>query len=184
MLGRATTVSGSVKDILDNLPPYAKNALTLFKELIELLYEASQKGVQIDLIVRGFCTLRPRTKDLSESIRVISIVGRFLEHSRIFFFQNGKEKTVDGVYYIGSADWMTRNLNARVEVVTPVFERKLKRKLLEILNTCLSDYRHAWEMEPSGKYVQRDDESLSGESSSQEKLMQFAQMRSQLQASV
>ncbi len=152
------------------------------KELIELLYEASQKGVHVDLIVRGFCTLRPRTKGLSESIRVISIVGRFLEHSRIFFFQNGKEKTVDGDYYIGSADWMTRNLNARVEVVTPVFERKLKRKLLEILNTCLSDYRHAWEMEPSGKYVQRDDESLSGESSSQEKLMQFAQMRSQLQS--
>ncbi|MBY0386318.1 polyphosphate kinase 1, partial [bacterium] len=83
------------------------------KEMIELLYEASQKGVHIDLLVRGFCTLRPGVKGLSEHIRVISIIGRFLEHSRIFYFQNGKEKTVDGDYYIGSADWMSRNLNAR-----------------------------------------------------------------------
>lgn len=149
------------------------------KEMIEILYEASQKGVHIDLLVRGFCTLRPGVKGLSEHIRVISIIGRFLEHSRIFYFQNGKEKTVDGDYYIGSADWMSRNLNARVEVVVPIFERKLKRRLWEILNTCLSDYRQVWEMEPDGKYVQRDDESLSGESSSQEKLMQFSQIRAQ-----
>jgi polyphosphate kinase len=149
------------------------------KELIELLYEASQKGVYIDLIVRGFCTLKPGVAGLSQHIRVVSIVGRFLEHSRIFYFQNGKEKTVDGDYYIGSADWMSRNLNARVEVVVPIFERKLKRRLGEILNTCLSDYRQAWEMESDGKYVQRDDETLSGESSSQEKLMQFAQLRGQ-----
>lgn len=149
------------------------------KEMIELLYEASQKGVHIDLLVRGFCTLRPGVKGLSEHIRVISIIGRFLEHSRIFYFQNGKEKTVDGDYYIGSADWMSRNLNARVEVVVPIFERKLKRRLWEILNTCLSDYRQVWEMESDGKYIQRDDESLSGDSSSQEKIMQFAQIRSQ-----
>ncbi len=149
------------------------------KEMIELLYEASQKGVHIDLIVRGFCTLQPGVKGLSEQIRVISIIGRFLEHSRIFYFQNGKEKTVDGDYYIGSADWMSRNLNARIEVVVPIFERKLKRRLWEILNTTLADYRQAWEMEPDGKYIQRDDETLSGETSSQERLMQFAQLRSQ-----
>lgn len=149
------------------------------KEMIELLYEASQKGVHIDLIVRGFCTLKPGVKSLSEQIRVISIIGRFLEHSRIFYFQNGKEKTVDGDFYIGSADWMSRNLNARVEVVVPIFERKLKRRLWEILNTSLADHRQVWEMESDGKYVQRDDESLSGETSSQERLMHFAQLHSQ-----
>ncbi len=152
------------------------------KEMIEALYEASQKGVHIDLIVRGFCTLRPGLRDLSEQIRVISVIGRFLEHSRIFYFQNGKEKTVDGDFYIGSADWMSRNLSARIEVVVPIFERKLKRRLWEILSTCLSDYRQAWEMESDGKYFQRDDETLSGESSAQERLMQFAALRSQLES--
>ncbi|HEU5235738.1 MAG TPA: hypothetical protein VFU37_01275, partial [Pyrinomonadaceae bacterium] len=91
-------------------------------EIIEALYHASQAGVMIDLIVRGACMLRPGVPGLSQTINVRSIVGRFLEHSRIFYFANGGDEEV----YIGSADWMTRNLNRRVEVVAPVLDRQLR----------------------------------------------------------
>lgn len=98
-------------------------------EIIEALYRASQAGVQIDLIVRGSCMLRPGVPGLSETIHVRSIVGQFLEHSRIFYFANGGEDDV----YIGSADWMTRNLNRRVEVVTPLLDPQLKRHLKDVV---------------------------------------------------
>jgi polyphosphate kinase len=98
-------------------------------EIIETLYRASRAGVEIDLIVRGSCMLRPGVPGLSETIRVRSIVGQFLEHSRIFYFANGGDDDV----YIGSADWMTRNLNRRVEVVTPILDATLKRHLKDVV---------------------------------------------------
>ena len=122
------------------------------KDIIEALYQASQAGVQIDLIIRGFSCLKPQTPGLSENIRIISVLGPFLEHSRVFYFQNGAESELDGLFFIGSADWMTRNLIGRVEVVTPIMDRPLKEKLWEILSTMLSDQRLAWEMLDDGSY--------------------------------
>jgi polyphosphate kinase len=119
--------------------------------IIGALYEASQAGVEIDLIVRGICCLRPGLAGVSDRIRVISIVGRFLEHSRLFYFANGG----DDAYFIGSADWMPRNLDRRVEVVTPVEDRALHPRLRALLETCLADNRQAWELRPDGTYAQR-----------------------------
>ncbi len=123
--------------------------------IIRALYQASQAGVEIDLLVRGLCCLRPGVKGLSERIRVISIVGRLLEHSRIFFFQNGAADPLDGEYFIGSADWMYRNLLSRVEAVTPVLDRKLRERCREILTIMLADSVQAWEMQPDGSYRRR-----------------------------
>lgn len=119
--------------------------------IIAALYAASQTGVQIDLIVRGICCLRPGLPEISENIRVISIIGRFLEHSRLFYFHNGGEEEV----FIGSADLMTRNLDRRVEAVAPVIEPGLVKDLQEILGIMLADNRQAWDLQPDGKYVQR-----------------------------
>ncbi|OKH16949.1 polyphosphate kinase 1 [[Limnothrix rosea] IAM M-220] len=119
--------------------------------MIQALYRASQAGVKIDLIIRGICCLRPGVPGLSENINVVSVIGRFLEHSRIFYFQNAGNEEM----YIGSADWMTRNLSRRVEAVTPVEDPKLIGDLNEILGIMLSDNRLAWELQPDGKYLQR-----------------------------
>jgi polyphosphate kinase len=121
-------------------------------ECIEALYRASSAGVEIDLIIRGICCLRPGVEGLSERIRVISIIGRFLEHSRIWMFAN------DGApeYFFGSADWMPRNFDRRVEVVTPVESPVLKERLQSVLEVCLADNRQAWELRSDGSYVQRD----------------------------
>lgn len=119
-------------------------------DLIRALYAASAKGVKVDLIVRGMCCLRPGVPHLSENIRVVSIVGRFLEHSRIFYFRNGGDDEV----YIGSADWMPRNLDRRIEVVVPVEYPDFRRILRDdVLETCLKDDRQAWELQPDGRYV-------------------------------
>jgi polyphosphate kinase len=123
-------------------------------DLIEALCEASAAGVSIDLIVRGFCCLRPGVPGRTENIRVRSIIGRFLEHSRIFHFADGLEDPVEGEYYIGSADWMHRNLSKRVEVVTPILSSQSKEKLWRILGICLQDRRQAWELGPDGQYTQ------------------------------
>lgn len=121
------------------------------KQVIQTLYEASQAGVEIDLIVRGICCLRPGLPEFSDKIRVISIIGRFLEHSRIFYFHNkGKEEI-----YIGSADWMTRNLSRRVEAVTPIESPEIFGDLQEILGVMLADNRKAWELQSDGTFVQR-----------------------------
>ncbi|PZV23995.1 MAG: polyphosphate kinase 1 [Snowella sp.] len=119
--------------------------------IIQALYAASQAGVKIDLIIRGICCLRPNTEGLSENIRVISVVGRFLEHSRIFYFHNNGQEEI----YIGSADWMTRNLSRRVEAITPIESPQAFLELQEILGVLLADNRHAWELQSDGKYIQR-----------------------------
>ncbi len=120
-------------------------------DIITELYRASQAGVEIDLIIRGICCLRPGVPGLSENIRVISVIGRFLEHSRIFYFYNGGDQR----YYIGSADWMPRNLDRRVEAVVPIEDESLQTELSELLQICLNDNRQAWEMKPDGTYEQR-----------------------------
>jgi polyphosphate kinase len=119
--------------------------------IIQELYRASQAGVEIDLIVRGFCCLRPGIKGVSENIRVTSVIGRFLEHSRVFYFYNGGKEE----YYIGSADWMYRNLDGRVEAIVPVLKAKLQRQLKSILEAYLLDQRQTWDLLPDGSYVQR-----------------------------
>ncbi len=125
------------------------------RDVCRALSEASQAGVAVDLIVRGFCTLRPGVPKFSENIRVISIIGRFLEHSRIYHFRNGAADPVDGEYYIGSADWMHRNLESRVEAITPIEERALRADLWRILQIQMRDQRQAWEMKADGTYVHR-----------------------------
>lgn len=123
------------------------------KSMIEALYEASQAGVKINLIVRGFCCLRAGVPGLSENIRVISIVGPFLEHSRIFYFRSGAASELDGRFFIGSADWMSRNLLGRVEVVAPVEDKQARERIWEILDVMLKDEVMAWEMGPDGDYA-------------------------------
>ena len=125
------------------------------REITDKLYEASRAGVQVHLIVRGFCCLRPGVPGLSENIRVISIVGRFLEHSRIFHFAAGHDDPVDGDWYMGSADWMYRNLNTRVEAVVPVRDQDARRRLQRLFEVSWLDQRNAWELGPSGAYAQR-----------------------------
>jgi polyphosphate kinase len=120
-------------------------------DVTRALYEASQAGVQVDLIVRDSCRLRPGVPGLSDNIRVISVVGRFLEHSRIYYFHNGGDEE----FYIGSADVMTRNLVSRVEVLTPVEPKALRAELRTALDILLGDQRSAWDMQPDGTYVQR-----------------------------
>jgi len=117
------------------------------------LVGASQAGVPIDLIVRGFCCLLPGVQGWTDNIRVRSIIGRFLEHARIFHFANGAQDPLDGEFYIGSADWMYRNLTRRVEAAAPVDNRMLRARLWEILDVNLRDRRQAWRMQSDGRYV-------------------------------
>ena len=128
------------------------------QEICEALYAASKAGVKIDLIVRGFCTLKPGVPGLSENIRVTSIIGRFLEHARIFYFRGGAKEPLGGKFYIGSADWMFRNLNNRIEVVTPILDSDLKAELYRNLEYQLNERVLAWDLQPSGEYVQRKPE--------------------------
>jgi polyphosphate kinase len=131
--------------------------------ICEALLRASQAGVEIDLIVRGFCTLRPGVPGVSDRIRILSVIGRFLEHSRIYYFANGSDDPLDGDYYIGSADWMTRNLSDRVEAVAPVGARPLRQRLWQILQIMLHDRRQAWDLRPDGPYVQRTPPAADGQ---------------------
>lgn len=125
------------------------NSLT-HRPIINALYEASSAGVQIDLIVRGICMLRPGVPNLSENIRVVSIVGRFLEHSRIFYFRNDGDEQV----FLGSPDMMSRNLKQRVEIICPVLDRKIKNAIINrILPTFLHDTAKGYVLEPNGMYL-------------------------------
>jgi polyphosphate kinase len=116
--------------------------------IIKALYAASQAGVKIDLNIRGVCCLRPGVKNLSDNIRVISIVDRFLEHARILSFHNGGDKLV----FISSADWMPRNLDRRVELLVPITDAEAKKRCIRILETHLSDTVNAWELKNDGHY--------------------------------
>ena len=139
-------------------------------QIIFALYEASRAGVQIDLIIRGICCLRPGLPNLSDNIRVISIIGRFLEHSRIYYFYNNNQEEI----YIGSADWMRRNLDRRVEVITPIKDQEIAKDLQEILGIMLADNRHAWELQPDGNYIQRCPGDNCPEANSQKTIMSMA----------
>jgi polyphosphate kinase len=121
------------------------------RECIQALYRASQAGVPVEINVRGICCLRPGVPGVSENIRVVSIVGRFLEHSRIFAFERNGEQTV----YIGSADLMPRNLDTRVELLTPLRDEALRGDLLDTLDRCFADDVNTWELVPSGKWERR-----------------------------
>ena len=129
---------------------YAKmNALTEYG-IVDALYEASQAGVTIDLLVRGECRLRPGVKGLSDNIRVRSIVGRFLEHTRVFYFRTGEDEEM----YLSSADWMTRNIHRRVETMFPVLDESIKKRIMrEIFETYFADNCQSWQMEPDGTYT-------------------------------
>ena len=149
------------------------------QQLTRAIYRASQAGVPIELLVRGFCVLVPGVAGLSDNVKVVSVVGRFLEHSRIFYFRGGAEDPLDGEFYIGSADWMYRNLHSRVEVITPVEERTLKEKCWEVFQLMLADTRQAWEMKSDGTYFRREEGgSADGPVGSQAKLMQLTKLRS------
>ncbi|MFQ5983466.1 MAG: RNA degradosome polyphosphate kinase, partial [Woeseiaceae bacterium] len=117
--------------------------------IINALYKASSEGVKIELIVRGICSLRPGIPGLSENIRVRSIIGRFLEHSRVFYFRN------DGnwEYFCSSADWMDRNFFRRTETCFPIRQKPLKKRLLKDLKLFLADNCQAWELQGDGSYV-------------------------------
>jgi polyphosphate kinase len=120
-------------------------------DITKALYQAAQAGVQVDLLIRDTCRLRPGIPGLSEDVRVLSIVGRFLEHARIYHFGGGGSPE----YYIGSADCMTRNLESRVETLAPVEDPLLQQELQQIIDVQFDDYRSGWEMQPDGSYVQR-----------------------------
>lgn len=148
------------------------NALTDM-DVIAALYQASQAGVKVDLIIRDSCLLRPGIPGLSENIRVVSLVGRFLEHARIYYFKNnGLEQ-----YFIGSADLMKRNLERRVEVIAPVESPVLQSQLREILNLQLTDRRGVWDMQPDGSYTRRQPESKEEKRSAQELLIEKSEKR-------
>ena len=129
----------------------AKMNALVDREVIVALYEASRAGVAIDLIVRGICCLRPGVPGVSDTIRVISIVGRFLEHSRAFYFYNAGREEV----YIGSADWMPLNLNLRIEAVVPLDTPQHRRAVRDLLELMLRDNRQAWDLDADGSYRQR-----------------------------
>jgi len=143
-------------------------------DIVEALYRASRAGVKVELIVRDTCRLRPGLPGLSDDVMVVSVVGRFLEHARIYYFRNGGEEE----FFIGSADLMTRNLESRVEVVTPVEDPALRNELRLILDLQLGDQRNAWEMQSDGTYVQRGSES-SEAVGSQQALIAAAEHRHQ-----
>ena len=127
------------------------NSLTESR-LIDALYRASGNGVKSQLLVRGICSLRPGVSGLSENIRVVSVLGRFLEHSRIFAFGSGSEQIV----YLSSADWMPRNMYHRVEVAVPVLDDQLRKRVVkESLDVYFRDDSYAWELQANGSYKRR-----------------------------
>lgn len=142
-------------------------------DVIVALYEASQAGVKIELIVRGICCLRPGLKDLSETIRVRSIVGRFLEHSRVFYFSHGGRNDV----YIGSADWMQRNLTRRVETLIPIEDDRLKKKIMDIIDIYLKDNAKSRFLKSDGRYERPKRQPGQHRLNAQERLLELSARR-------
>ena len=147
--------------------------------MVQELYRASQAGVQIDLIVRGICSLNPGIRGISERIRVRSIVGRFLEHSRIYYFENGGAEEI----YLGSADWMPRNLHERVEVVFPLRDSLLRDRVKnELLAAYLADNVKARLLQPGGSHIRANANGKAAPFSSQEFLIDAAEGKRELSA--
>src|SRR6185503_4750695 len=119
---------------------------------IQALYRASQAGVRVDLNVRGICCLKPGVPGVSENIRVVSVVGRFLEHSRVYAFQRGEETRI----LMGSADMMPRNLDSRVELVTPVEDAALRAEMIDVLERCFADDENSWELGTEGGWTRNE----------------------------
>jgi polyphosphate kinase len=142
-------------------------------DVTRALYEAARAGVPVDLIVRDTCRLRPGLPGLSESVRVVSIVGRFLEHARIWYFRNGGDEE----YWIGSADCMKRNLESRVETLVPVEDPRLREELRTVLDAQLADLRSAWELRSDGTWLQRSADPGDDARSSQQLLIEAAEKR-------
>ena len=159
LLVAPVTLRSGIEKLIKREINYAKNGLPakiiakmnslVDPEIIKLLYLASQEGVKIELIIRGMCCLYPQKKGLSENIKVTSIIGRFLEHSRIFWFNNDGDAEV----FIGSADWMRRNLDRRVEAVTPIEEQKIKKEIKHLLDSYLEANKDSWNMQSDGSYT-------------------------------
>jgi polyphosphate kinase len=141
-------------------------------EIIRALFVASRNGVRIDIIARGICCLRPGVPGVSENIRVISIVGRFLEHSRLWYFANGGV----GEYFVGSSDWMPRNFDRRVEAVAPIENTALHPRLQSLFETCLRDNRQSWELGADGEWTRREAKAKKAHAH-QEGMMRRAQLR-------
>lgn len=142
-------------------------------DFIHRLYKASQAGVKIDLIVRGHCRLRPQLEGFSKNINVISIIGRFLEHDRIYYFENGGDPKL----YMGSGDWRKRNMDERVEAIVPLEAPALKKRAIDILKEALKDNRLAWDMYPDGSYTQRQPKEGEKVRNFHQRLMKKAQRR-------
>jgi polyphosphate kinase len=151
-------------------------------EMCALLSRASGAGVPVDLIVRGLCCLAPGVPGLTENVRIRSVIGRFLEHSRIFHFASGSEDPLEGTFLIGSADWMTRNLSERVEAAVPITKPRLRARLWEILEICLADRRNAWELQSDGSYIQLqpDPYDSAGQEGTHATLMRLATERNRI----
>lgn len=149
-------------------------------KVVRALYEASQAGVPVDLIIRDSCRLRPGIPGLSDTIQVVSVVGRFLEHARIFYFKIGDREE----YFIGSADAMKRNLSSRIEVLAPVEDPELQERLRFILDVQMQDQRNAWEMRPDGSYLQRRPSETGDRLGSQEILIRWTERRQKKAAKV
>ncbi|MEQ8770239.1 MAG: polyphosphate kinase 1 [Phycisphaerales bacterium] len=165
LLVAPNTMRRKFEELIDNEIANAKNgrpARIIAKmnsledrKITDRLYVASQAGVPITLYIRGFCCLRPGVPGLSDNIRVVSIVGRFLEHSRVFHFADGSDDPLEGTWIIGSADWMYRNLNTRVESAVPVTSRAARARLQRLVDVMTTDTRNAWDLTPTGAYVRR-----------------------------
>ncbi|WP_269603828.1 polyphosphate kinase 1 [Prochlorococcus marinus] len=159
LLVAPVTLRSGIENLIKREINYAKNGLPakiiakmnslVDPEIIKLLYIASQEGVEIELIIRGMCCLYPQKKGLSENIKVTSIIGRFLEHSRIFWFSNDGDAEV----FIGSADWMRRNLDRRVEAVTPIQDNKIKKEIKHLLDCYLEENKDSWKMQSDGSFA-------------------------------